>query len=239
MFTIKEYVYGFERIIHHLTPNQLAMLQIQYAAPSRTMTTPQLARAVGWSRFNPVNLHYGKMGQKLRDAIPAKPKGLDFFPAGWFVISEGRNGPEGFQWILRDEVARALEILEIVSWKTQLRFPGELDRNEVFVEGMAYSVRINAYERNPIARKACIQHYGAICQICQFDFMDTYGDAMDGYIHVHHLNPLSEIGKTYKVDPIKDLIPVCPNCHAVIHSNWNRPTYSIEEVKTMLRRVSR
>lgn len=50
-----------------------------------------------------------------------------------------------------------------------------------------------------------------------------------GFIHVHHINQISDIGKEYEVDPIKDLIPVCPNCHAMIHSK--RPAFTIEEIK--------
>ncbi len=34
----------------------------------------------------------------------------------------------------------------------------------------------------------------------------------EGFIHVHHLKPLSEVGYEYRVDPIRDLRPVCPNC---------------------------
>ena len=237
MYTEEEYLYGFREIFESLAPNQLAMLRIQYEAPNRTMTTPQLARAVGWANYNAVNLHYGKMGQKLRDAIPVKPRSVDFIPSGWYVLSDGKNSSQGFQWILRDEVALALEVLEIVDVKNGSRFPDEIYRNENYIEGNVYSVLVNAYERNLLAREACIQHFGAKCSICNFDFLSVYGSEMDGFIHVHHLKPLSEIGESYKIDPKKDLIPVCPNCHAVIHSR--RPAFSPEEVRTMLQGVSR
>ena len=70
-----------------------------------------------------------------------------------------------------------------------------------------------------IARKKCIEHYGAKCAVsnCGFDFEKLYGDIGKGFIHVHHLTQLSDIGQGYEVDPIKDLRPVCPNCHAMLH----------------------
>ena len=92
---------------------------------------------------------------------------------------------------------------------------------------------VNRYERCPRAREECIRHYGATCELCGFDFLATYGEVMQGYINVHHLRPLSDAGGNYQVDPIEDLRPVCPNCHAVLH-RWD-PPYSLEEVKKLPR----
>ncbi|MGH8226507.1 MAG: HNH endonuclease [Steroidobacteraceae bacterium] len=52
-------------------------------------------------------------------------------------------------------------------------------------------------------------------------------------IHVHHVKPLSAVGRGYQVDPVKDLIPICPNCHAVAHHR--DPPYSPEELRDLLR----
>jgi predicted HNH restriction endonuclease len=115
-------------------------------------------------------------------------------------------------------------------------FPEDVDGDvEALPEGAVFERRVNAYERNPLARQQCIKKYGATCFICGFSFGIVYGEALDGLIHVHHLIPLSEVGKAYKVDPIADLRPVCPNCHAVIHHRRDR-AYSIAEVKSFLRR---
>lgn len=61
------------------------------------------------------------------------------------------------------------------------------------------------------------------------DFGQTYGEVADGLIHVHHRRPLSDIGEGYIVDPITDLIPVCPNCHAVMH--LRKEPYGVEDIK--------
>jgi 5-methylcytosine-specific restriction protein A len=109
--------------------------------------------------------------------------------------------------------------------------PNKVD-NDNYVEGRAYEVRLTKYERNGDARKKCIERYGAKCFICGFDFYEKYKGINEGFIHVHHIVPISKIGKEYSVNPIKDLRPVCPNCHAVIHGPGG--PYSIPAVKKMI-----
>lgn len=112
----------------------------------------------------------------------------------------------------------------------------ESEVTQKYVEGASYYVQVTASERNPAARKKCIEHYGLSCTVCNFNFLKAYGDAARAYIHVHHLTPLASKKEEYIVDPIEDLRPVCANCHAVIH--LNQPQYTIEEVKTMLGKSS-
>jgi 5-methylcytosine-specific restriction protein A len=70
----------------------------------------------------------------------------------------------------------------------------------------------------------CIERYGYKCAVCCFDFYDTYGNIGEGFVHVHHLIPFYKVGKQYKVDPVKDLRPVCPNCHAMLHRSGGEMT---------------
>lgn len=111
--------------------------------------------------------------------------------------------------------------------------PGELreGKAKTYEEGAVRSIVVNSYERDRNARRDCLQIHGMVCRVCEMDFNTEYGPAGEGIIHVHHLKPLSTIGKSYKVDPNKDLIPVCPNCHAVIHRR--NPAFTIEEVRAM------
>ncbi|MCT3898603.1 HNH endonuclease [Elizabethkingia anophelis] len=102
----------------------------------------------------------------------------------------------------------------------------------VLYEGGKHQVVLNKYERNPVARRMCIEHYGFSCQVCEFNFFATYGELGKNFIHVHHIVPLAEIGDTYEVDPITDLIPVCPNCHAMIHRKSD--FLSINDLKSVL-----
>ncbi len=112
-------------------------------------------------------------------------------------------------------------------------FPDEVDADIEYAEGKTKKVLVNSYERNPIARKKCIEHFGVICQICNFDFKKTYGEVGTNFIHVHHIVDISTIGNEYSVDPLKDLIPVCPNCHSMLHKK--KPAYLVNELKEMMK----
>jgi hypothetical protein len=112
--------------------------------------------------------------------------------------------------------------------------PEEISEPSQFIKGAASTITVNRYERDREARRLCIEHHGAMCQACGIDLGERYGEVASGLIHVHHKTPLSEIGQEYEVDPINDLSPACPNCHAVIH--LRAPPYSIEEVKLCLRK---
>lgn len=110
--------------------------------------------------------------------------------------------------------------------------PEEISEAEEYFEGAQKRISINSYERNPDARKKCIEHYGYICAICSFDFEKVYGELGKNFIHVHHKVSISEIKQEYKLDPITDLVPVCPNCHAMIHRT--RPALEVEQLKNHL-----
>jgi hypothetical protein len=103
-----------------------------------------------------------------------------------------------------------------------------------YIEGAVTIKSVNAYERNPEARKCCIAYYGAICVACNFDFEKTYGKAGQGYIQVHHLLPLATLPTGYAINPVKDLVTLCANCHAVAHRK--QPPYTVIEIKTMINR---
>jgi 5-methylcytosine-specific restriction protein A len=118
----------------------------------------------------------------------------------------------------------------------QIEYADEIDETKSFHEGTTKQVKVNVYERNAEARAICIKKYGASCSVCGFDFGKKFGEIGAGFIHVHHLKPLSEICKGYKLNPIEDLRPVCPNCHAMIHQRKPEP-YTIEELKAILKQA--
>lgn len=111
----------------------------------------------------------------------------------------------------------------------EIGYPDEVGQ---FVEGATRQVFVNAYERDPKARAKCLSHYGYDCSVCGFNFGRTFGKFGDKFIHVHHLTAISATGMAHTVDPIKDLRPVCPNCHAMLHKS--DPPFSIDEMKELL-----
>jgi 5-methylcytosine-specific restriction protein A len=137
-----------------------------------------------------------------------------------------------------DEVAEKLEIdwakfLNRHDPVRNITYADEIDEEKTFLEGASKTVKINIYERNAEARSICIKKYGARCSICGFDFGKQFGEIGQGFIHVHHITPLSMICKGYILNPIDDLRPVCPNCHAMLHQKRPEP-YTVEELKTIL-----
>ena len=110
-------------------------------------------------------------------------------------------------------------------------FAAELPDKYDTPNGVAQRVVVNRYERDPKARQACIDAHGTTCRVCGFDFESHYGELGRGFIHVHHIVPISEVGSDEDVDPVRDLVPVCPNCHAMLH----RPTDGVLSVDSLRR----
>ncbi|KAA8754043.1 hypothetical protein FE296_12095 [Paenibacillus sp. UASWS1643] len=109
--------------------------------------------------------------------------------------------------------------------------PMEVEEEELFegvMEGSLSRIEVNKYERNLINRQACLLIHGTDCIICKFSFESRYGSIGKDFIHVHHTTPVSVLGENYRVDPAKDLVPVCPNCHAMLHKR--NPPYSVDEL---------
>lgn len=115
-------------------------------------------------------------------------------------------------------------------------YPDELEPGRKYVEGARKQVRVNAYERDPRARKACLKAHGFNCAVCGFNFEARYGVLGKGFIHVHHLKPLALMDGEYELDPAADLRPVCPNCHAMLHRQ--EKTLSIEELRAAVEAAS-
>ena len=105
---------------------------------------------------------------------------------------------------------------------------------QLLIEGAELAVVSDRFERNKKARALCIAAHGAVCAICGFDFGAVYGPSFAGTIDVHHRTPLNEIRQDYVVDPVRDLVPVCPNCHRVLHSRPGGGAYTVEEVRALL-----
>ena len=135
--------------------------------------------------------------------------------------------------------SKLLKIVPMDFDNNDVSLPEEIEEElcEKIVEGAKKQITVNAYERDPKAIRKCKNYYlkrdgRLICQICGFDFAETYGPEFANKIEIHHIKPLHEIQEEYEVDPIRDLIPVCPNCHTALHAQG---TIGIEELKEKIR----
>jgi 5-methylcytosine-specific restriction protein A len=141
---------------------------------------------------------------------------------------------------INPEITEELEAVWFDFLATQkIRYnPFIVDKTPVaFIEGTPYQLTLSRYERNPFARKVCLDHYGFACSVCDFNFQNVYGDLGREFIHVHHLTQVAKVGKKYQVDPIKDLRPICPNCHAMVHRQ--KEAISLEELKKLILKKKR
>ena len=153
-----------------------------------------------------------------------------------FQIAGEQDLTRAGQLILRSRTALGPSTRKKATPRPEYFAAEELPPEAEYVELAARQVLVNAYERNRRAREACLRHYGRNCVACGFNFEANYGKATAGYIQVHHVIPIAQVGAEYQMHPIRDLRPVCPNCHAVIHRR--EPPFSIEEIKQMLRNDS-
>lgn len=130
----------------------------------------------------------------------------------------------------RQVLAKHLALLPAAP--TSFDSPEEIPPATTHLEGRVRQVLVNAYERNSAARAACLAHYGHACSVCGFDFAKAYGPIGKEFIHVHHLKEIASIAEEYEVDPIQDLRPVCPNCHAMLHRQ--KPAFTLIDLKHLI-----
>ncbi|WP_082683311.1 HNH endonuclease [Fictibacillus sp. FJAT-27399] len=89
------------------------------------------------------------------------------------------------------------------------------------------------YERRPENRKKAIEIHGLSCVVCGFNFEEVYGERGKDFIEVHHVNPLSTIGEEVSIDPKNDLVPVCSNCHRMIHRRKD-DVLTVDELRNLV-----
>lgn len=126
------------------------------------------------------------------------------------------------EW-LQHGVSLMLSLLTVNEMDTNI------DMDVIAGEGTKYMVLSTRYERNPINRRICLLKKGYTCAVCGTNLFEKYGEIGRNYIQVHHRTPVSMMGEGYILDIDRDLIPLCPNCHTMIHRKY--PPYSIDELE--------
>lgn len=215
--------------------SDIAALQALYSFQGHQAPGKKIAILLGYGGKAPqsrLNIEFARYAKRIAKSYDIsftreslnKYRYWDLFFNGW-----GENGC--FIWQIKPELVAAMETLNLTGEKS---YPEEVTSKDdiVLEEGAKRTIIINAYERNTDARVKCIAHWGYSCSVCGFDFQKVYGEIGRNFIHVHHLIPLSEIGRSYQINPIQDLRPVCPNCHAMLHKAT--PPLSIEQLKEII-----
>lgn len=220
-------------------------------------TYDNLIKELGYSRFSGIGYQLGYVADILHQLHEITHK--DIPTLNGLIRSKKSNLPSsGFSYVLdkfnelperkktaivknkNEEAINYLEwdwvldMLGLKPWKDESTgfFPDTIDENKTYYEGATKKVIVNKYERSREAREKCILLKGCKCAVCGMDFEKKYGAIGKGFIHIHHIIPINSIGKDYVIDCEKDLVPVCPNCHAMLHRE--DPPYTIDELKELI-----
>ena len=216
------------------TEADLNILKIVFESKNHEISASEIASRLNMSHHGPINSQVSRFGKRVIRITGVQPSlTKDGKPRWWHVPFLGYEKAGMFPWIMRPELVIAFEKVFGQS-DIEFVYSDEITAEDTLLlpEGVVRQVFVNRYERSRHARDICIEHYGSRCFVCGFDFEKTYGPIGKDKIHIHHLIPLFKIKKEYKVDPIRDLRPVCPNCHLIIHSK--KEPFTIEEVKEMI-----
>ncbi len=148
---------------------------------------------------------------------------LDYQPFQSAVLSKMENKyfeeiPESKKTNYWRDGVRAISdsVFRNITSESSINDEVDSDFTSNFSEGKVRVTYSTIYERNPKLRKAALNIHGYDCKACGLNFEKRYGEYGKGFIHVHHIKPISKAGEG-SVNPKTDLIPVCPNCHAMIH----------------------
>lgn len=137
------------------------------------------------------------------------------------------DGPRGLDGAL----ARAAGLcLGLLLSALEVERVGEVEAG--LPEGAKTQVSVNKYERNPVNRYRCIQHHGHVCWVCEFQFQSRYGVLGADFIEVHHIVPVSQMSAGYVVDPLSEMVPLCSNCHSMVHRH--DPPLRPEELRRLI-----
>ena len=149
---------------------------------------------------------------------------LTEWPMSWktFYIRINKLDPD----IVFEAVAKEWAVLAAGMMLSLLTIVPLTDYEE---EGAMSRITSNKYERSRLNRTICLRIHGYACKVCGMTFESVYGEIGRKFIHVHHIEPVSQMGGSYVLNPAKDLVPVCPNCHAMLHTK--NPPYLPEELK--------
>lgn len=200
-----------------------------------------------WGRYYLRDVRNKGGFETAREMLKPRKSDAEFHKGFQALLDSGRADELSVEAIvLRDEfrhlfnsveIAEAQRRLGVVTRQTPVPpeqiYPGEVPDDDGYREGAVRKVTVNAYERDQKARKACLNEHGYDCSVCGMNFEKRYGNIGRGFIHVHHKKPLATRGGSYEVNPKKDLTPVCPNCHAMLHSST--PPLTIQQLKHLLR----
>lgn len=217
---------------------KIARILVECAKNRKTITFGELGKMVGIGRRQ-VGRHAGAVGKRCVEL------GLPALSVLVVYASDGKCG-SGFHkvydeigatmgWSVEEEKQRVYD-LPHAEWDRL--FDGKSVRlpivgDYVESEGDKKPWQGSVYTRSKKLRDECLEKKGYRCGICGVNLGDIYGEEFAEVIEVHHKTPVSGGSRKSTVD---DLIPVCPNCHRILHSKGGGDVYMPEEVAEFIKK---
>lgn len=233
--TAKEFVKYFNE--NPISDVERKMLITHYSVPGHAIMMGEMATELGYKGFGGANAGYGTLAHRVMKKLEKKKR--DDEPYIAIFVKKFAKPEKNYILYMSDELAEALEDLKWVKRDMKsLVSLSEIDSSdpESFEEGGVKFRTIKQYERSTKARRECISKNGDSCTVCDLSFKEAFGDDFDGLIVIHHTKPLA-VKEIRKTDPINDMKPLCPNCHAMAHYGLpgDKPR-SIEELRKIIRK---
>lgn len=150
------------------------------------------------------------------------------------VMTRPYSSLESSMKTLKQGLIDLLALLHSLTSAPEDNLDQEIDHKLFKEEGEVTLETCRKYERSRFNRDLCLSYHGYTCAACGQLMKDIYGEPGFKVVHVHHVIPVSKMDGPRILSPIKDLVPLCPNCHNVAHRK--NPPYALEELKRFLTR---
>ncbi len=235
MVTVTQY----EEIIAGFSPVRKNILITHYLNAPFYDTT-EIAKVLKYPNINSVNMQIGTMGKLVSEKAGIIPEGtyerkgeerIPYFRLihedleyGWELVENLQIAMENLGWL--DEYEKDHNTIN-------LEFETSRLVDKLYREGKLVPVYVNKYERDRSLRDACLSEKKDKCLGCEINFKEAYGEDIPNIIHVHHIRPLGQIKAEEYKNPVVDLIPLCPNCHAVVHAT--KELMSLDQLRSRLK----
>lgn len=204
---------GWRSVEASFVPGRFArhlVRRLGQAAPESRLSFSALASA-------PVGRHRARV---IVNGSPLDLADEERWPADWktFELSLRRDRivPEELSPRELKEILSSIAV-PVFGMVVSLIGVGDVEGEDSVLEGASAEAISRRYERKPLNREICLALKGRRCSCCRMEFGEKYGPEAEGMVEVHHRIPVSGMGPGYRVHPVRDLFPVCGNCHSVLH----------------------
>lgn len=188
--------------------------------------------------------HFSQIVRNLKSHNTLEKKGYATYTKekGFRITSAGRELATTEKDPIRYLISSSFRYDDVVEALGKLTTNPDIKKEpyeEIVTEGGAYTQTVKYTERSHRLRDVAIEYFTQngriVCGCCGFDFSCYTPKYACNCIEIHHIKPLfqyadADESKTIE-EALKNLLPVCPNCHRVIHRH-NIDAQGLDEFKS-------